>query len=228
MSEEYTGTEELEILKYAKNYNSYLFKLIKPYCKSNYRVLDFGAGIGTFASMVKEKTSSKIECVEVDKSQAKIIAEKKIKVYSSHEDIPQKGFDFIYTFNVLEHIEDDLAAIKDLKEGLKDDGRLLIYLPAFQSLYSSFDKKIGHFRRYTKKDLAQKLKKAGFKIDKLEYADSLGFFAAFAFKLLDNGKGEINILSIKIYDLFIFPVSNLLDFIFKPFIGKNLLAIVRK
>ena len=61
-------------------------------------------------------------------------------------------YDFIYSSNVLEHIYDDVKSLKQLESKLTKNGTLVLYLPAFQILYSDLDRSVGHFRRYSKKE----------------------------------------------------------------------------
>ena len=68
------------------------------------------------------------------------------------------GVDLIYTSNVLEHIDDDLAALKQLRATLSPGGRIAIYVPAMQVLYSDMDRSLGHYRRYGRQELLAKLK----------------------------------------------------------------------
>ena len=105
----------------------------------------------------------------------------------------------IYTLNVLEHIEDDAQSLKILHSKLAPEGKIFIYVPAFMLLYSDFDKKIGHFRRYVKADLRNKLVAAGFKIERGEYVDSGGFFAWMLLKLVGRNNSEPDRAMIKLY-----------------------------
>ena len=128
----------------------------------------------------------------------------------------------------LEHISDDKAAVDTLYRKLNSNGVLHVYVPAFQVLFSSMDRKIGHFRRYRRKGLGAVLQKARFKIVKLEYVGSLGFLAALVFKWLDNGSGDINVNLLRLYDRLVFPVSRNLDRIFYAIGGKNVYAVAVK
>ena len=141
------------------------------------------------------------------------------------DEIKPSSVDFIYTLNVLEHIEDDLKALNEWRGLLKKDGKILIYVPAFQVLYSSMDKKVGHYRRYRKKDLINKLNLAGYKILKVQYVDIVGFFASLLYKFTNDGSGDLNPKTIEIYDRIIFPVSRVLDLIFGRWVGKNIYVI---
>jgi SAM-dependent methyltransferase len=78
---------------------------------------------------------------------------KGFEVYTSLDEIPDETFDWVYAFNVLEHINDDGQALAEWSTKLKTavESRLLIYVPAFEILFSSMDRQVGHFRRYRKK-----------------------------------------------------------------------------
>jgi hypothetical protein len=104
----------------------------------------------------------------------------------------------------------------------------LIYVPAFQCLWSSLDDKVHHYRRYTKKTLRQLTEQAGFTVFKIGYADALGFGAALVFRMLGRSASAINPDSVAFYDRWIFRPSRLLDHIFHPFFGKNVYVICRK
>jgi SAM-dependent methyltransferase len=106
----YTGGENLEMMCEAKKYNSFLASLVLAQkINPSAKILDIGAGIGTVAEILREKGCD-ISCFEPDLNQARILTEKGFPVYTSLEEIAT-DFDFIYAFNVLEHIENDTDAI---------------------------------------------------------------------------------------------------------------------
>lgn len=222
----YNGTDNLEIMDCAVNYNSYLVNSIKHYLPCPSRVLDFGAGIGTFASKI-ESLNFKVDCFEPDNAQLNRIINPNIN-YSNVSDIPNNSYDMIYSLNVFEHIKDDFQSIQVVASKLKPSGIFLIYVPAFQLLFSSMDKKVGHFRRYRREPLEILLKRAGFKIIQSKYVDSLGFFASLVFKIVGSKTGDISKESVTIYDKYIFPMSLYLDYILNKFIGKNVLIVCQK
>lgn len=223
----YTGTDNLEVMSYATNYNNFLIKLIKKEINEKNKILDFGAGLGYYANILK-KESYDINCLELDKQQMKIIKEKRINTYQFLNEIEDESFDFIYSLNVLEHIEDDLKVMIELNKKLKKGGKLFIYVPAFNILYSSMDKKVGHYRRYTLTSLMNLGIKTNMNIEKKSYADSLGFFVTLLFKLIGNKEGRISKRSILFYDKIIFPISKLFDYIFNNFFGKNVYILFTK
>lgn len=78
-------------------------------------------------------------------------------------------FDTVVCLNVLEHIEDDLFALGQMREVLKPGGKLALLVPAHQILFGEFDRAVGHFRRYGKRELTAKLKQAGFVINEMKF-----------------------------------------------------------
>ena len=88
---------------------------------------------------------------------------------------PEKHFDLILALDVLEHLEDDVKSIDDIKAHLNDNGICIITVPAYMFLWSYHDKVHEHKRRYTSKELYQKLRAAGFNILKLSYYNTLLF-----------------------------------------------------
>jgi SAM-dependent methyltransferase len=134
------------------------------------------------------------------------------------------GFDLIYSINVLEHIQDDLAVLRLLYKCLKDGGRLKVLVPAFKLLYGRMDEHVGHVRRYSRGALNALLKDAGFESAELCYFDSIGFFASLLYKLT-GGRGDIDPADVSKYDRYVFPLSARLDeAFFKRALGKNLMA----
>jgi len=129
---------------------------------------------------------------------------------------------------VLEHIDDDVAALRAVRAKLKPGGRLLVYVPAFAALYTSMDAKVGHVRRYTRATLSRSVTAAGFVIHDVRYADSLGFLATLVFKLFDNGRGDVNRPLLKLYDRIVFPVSRGIDALTHRWFGKNVVLVASR
>jgi SAM-dependent methyltransferase len=225
----YTG---IEVLKLAENnlinYNTFIVKTFLKHSADAIRILDFGAGVGTLSHIWKTLGGeSKISCFEIDLNQIAILKERNFETFSKFSELGH--FDYIFTSNVLEHIENDQAVLKSLYDNLIAGGGMGIFVPAHQFLYSKFDKNVEHFRRYSKSGLEEKITKAGFKIENSYFVDSIGFFAWMLTKIINlSGSNQSSVL-IRIYDKFIWPVSKFLDKIgFKFLFGKNLLVLARK
>lgn len=214
--------------KYLVNYNQDLIRKLTKHQNQSEDVLEFGAGIGTLADLWHKKTGIKPKCVEIDPEQLRII---KIRGFDCYEnlDVITRKFDLIYTSNVLEHIQDDRAVLRELYSKLKNGGSLVIYVPAFPILYSAIDEKVGHFRRYHKRDLLEKLKTAGFAVTSSHYSDSLGFFVWLYIKFRGYSSVNEHSKARYIYDKILFPLSKGLDILGLRFaFGKNLLVYAKK
>jgi len=227
----YQGIKELWAIEEGlKSYNKYVVSNFVLHSRPNDKVLDFGSGIGTLALIWKGLLGKNPDCFEVDPVLKAICEERGFTCLNSFDE-SQIDYDFIYSSNVLEHIENDFAAIELMYQNLKDGGRLGIYVPALQNLFSEIDRKVGHFRRYEKLDLENKIISAGFLIKESRYVDSLGLYIWKLINTLNLGSGliEEGSKSLKIYDRILFPLSKFMDKIgFNRYHGKNLLLIAEK
>ena len=189
-------------------------------------ILDFGAGIGTLSQIFMERTGIRPDTVEIDHIQREILVSRGFKAHSSLESTAQR-YRLIFTSNVLEHIEDDVATLKSLHDHLDENGVLAIYVPAFKLLWSSLDDQVGHYRRYRIGDLTDKLNQAGFQVSTAKYCDSLGFVLAILFKFIGSKDGEPTSMALRIFDRYLLPISKAGDFLCSRFAGKNVLVIAR-
>src|SRR5262245_29098927 len=223
----YVGSENLEVMREAVNYNRYLLTTVRKHAPRGAKVLDFGAGNGEFARPIKA-LGYDVSAVEPDQALRGRLVEAGIRTAADVTHLPDGTFPYIYTLNVLEHIEDDAAAARELCAKLADGGTLLVYVPAFPVLYTSMDAKVGHVRRYTRSALVRIVTSAGLKVDSVAYVDCLGFFATLIFKCIGGKGGDINRGMLRLYDRIAFPLSRVLDVLFGRWFGKNLLLIARK
>jgi len=220
----YTGVDVLETLDRATNYNALLLGLILDGSGDCSRMLDFGAGIGTFAKLLRNRGVD-VVCVEPDVLLANGLVRDGFLTFNNLNEVPDGSFDFIFTLNVLEHIEDDQTSFCRLATKLAKSGRLLIYVPAFQCLWTSLDEKVKHYRRYHRADLERLARSAGLTVCKTRYVDSLGFFAALGFKVFGNKKGHLSARAVSLYDRCVVPLSRLLDLLVGRLFGKNVYLI---
>lgn len=225
--EAYTGVENLEIMQEAVNYNRHLLNLVRNHAPTGGKIIDFGAGGGTFALPISA-LGFDVTAVEPDDLLRGRLHDCKLKVAADVRELADHSFEYAYTLNVLEHIQDDVEALRHLHAKLIPLGRLLIYVPAFPILYTSMDAKVGHVRRYTRDTLLASVRSAGFDIERVAYVDSIGFFAALLFKMTNNKDGNVNRTALKLYDRLVFPISTVVDVIAKRWFGKNLLLVARR
>jgi len=147
------------------------------------KILDAGCGTGAVFKFLLEND---YKLIGTDFSQTLLdkAIEKNFPVKLFQADLMDKGsfkslesyFDSVISSEVLEHIEDDFQALKTIHYVLKPNGILVLDVPAFNFLYSPYDKKIGHYRRYTKKSICNVIEKSGFKIESCSYWNLMGFF----------------------------------------------------
>lgn len=223
----YAGTDVLNLMTKAKNYNNYLVNsCLSKINKNSKTIIDFGAGLGTFSELLAQRGFS-VECIEPDAEQAEIIKKKGLTLIESIDNYPDNSIDNIVSFNVFEHIKDDEIVLEQIQKKLKPDGIFFLFVPANSKLYSSFDKKLGHFRRYDLDNLLEMVRKCNFAIKNYEYFDSLGYILAFIYKII-NHCGTISAFSILLFDKIIFPISILSDKVFNKKFGKNIVMILSK
>jgi SAM-dependent methyltransferase len=235
MVSQYLGTDNLEVMEEAVNYSKFLVRLIVrelDFITSRNQELkalcvDFGAGIGTFAKEIVQR-GLVVECVEPDLAQAALLRQGGFAVNASLAHYANDAIDCCYTFNVMEHIEDDIACFELMFQKMRAGGRLLVFVPAFQILYSSMDKKVGHLRRYTRRELGDKVGAAGFVVVHNDYIDSVGFFVTLLYRLIGSDSGSINRTALIVYDRLLFPLSRILDRFLGRLLGKNVFLVAEK
>lgn len=223
----YTGHENLLAMQHARNYNHFLGQLIHRFGEGAHTVVDFGAGLGALAEGVRP-WANRLICVEPDSVQIGMLKDAGYETAESIAHFSPGSVDYVYSVNVLEHIHNDREVLKDIFTILKPGGRLLVYVPALQWLYSSMDTAVGHVRRYHMKELTEKVACAGFVVKTREYVDSLGVPATLVYKLAGNSNGSINTAALATYDHLVFPISRTLDKLFSQVGGKNLLVVCEK
>lgn len=222
----YSGRDNLEAMKHATRYNDFLLDLIRKHAVGT-RVLDHGAGAGTFARPIAAGEFD-VVCMEPDDGLRAELAQAGLDVAADLDDIPADSIDFAYTLNVLEHIQDDGQALASLFRCLKPGGRLLVYVPAFQVLFSKMDEHVGHFRRYRRQPLRLQLADVGFEAGRARYVDSLGFLATLVYKLVGDSSGRVGASSVAFYDSLVFPASRIVDVLSIGSFGKNLMIVASK
>jgi len=144
-------------------------------------------------------------------------------------------FDVITALDVIEHIDDDVGSLKAMHSLLKPDGKIVITVPAYMFLWSSFDEINEHKRRYTRPELREKLIEAGFTIEKISYYNTLLFPAVFIVRMLNiilnrDGASDIDMPSKPVNSIlgFIFGLEKYLLRAFNLPFGVSVLAVVKK
>ena len=140
---------------------------------------------------------------------------------------PAEPYDAAVLVNVLEHIDDDLGALRRLHAMLRPGGALLVFVPANAWLYGSLDALVGHVRRYGREELRTVVDRAGFAIDTLRWVDAGGVAPwYFVGRVLRRRKFDPAVG--RLYDRAVVPLLRVVEGAVAPPIGKNLLCIARR
>ena len=226
--------EELKLFEAATNWKNYFASHISIFLEG--RVLEVGAGIGGTTLLLNKGKADSWLLLEPDETMLQALQQKiKDKILPSNCSAVQATldslgkhdkFDCIIYIDVLEHIREDTTEIKKAVEHLEQGGHLIILSPAFQFLFSPFDKAIGHYRRYTRKSLSA-IQPASLTRKKIIYLDSIGFFASLLNKILLRQSYPAK-RQIQVWDRGMIPVSRIMDRIFFYSFGKSILAVWKK
>lgn len=225
---------EFEAASNLVNYYNWITAKFQPYLNGS--GVEIGAGIGTYSEYLRPFHSS-LDVVEPSPVQRDVLAQRfhsdmNVHVFSETIDhyrqrAGDNSRDSICMVNVLEHIDDDLAALIDLSKILKKGGHLCIFVPALPFLYSKLDEMFGHHRRYTRTDLVQKVSAAGLEIVTCTYMDFAGIFAWGLINTI-GGSTNLNPHAMQIYDRFVIPVTRTIESVIPAPLGKSLILIARK
>jgi SAM-dependent methyltransferase len=225
----FSGSDNLEVMTEARNYNAFVLSLALRDARQGLRLLDFGAGSGTFAREVaRAATPARLVCVEPDPLLRARLAAAGLEAAASMDAVAPSSIDYAYSLNVLEHVERDEEALGQLHAALAPGASLFIYVPAFKVLWSPMDTQVGHLRRYRRAELQAKCTRAGFQVDSARYVDSIGFLASLWLRAFGNRAGRLNPAAVRFYDRFIFPASRLVDSVTGRWFGKNIALRARK
>jgi SAM-dependent methyltransferase len=226
-----TGDFEFEALGKARNYREALFAEFGPFLRGD--VVEVGAGIGQMTERLTRLPGvQRTVAVEPD---SRFCAQHRAQfpehdlIEGTSANLPA-GADWnaILSVNVLEHIEDDRGELRRYAALLRErHGALCLFVPARPEIYALIDKDFGHFRRYTRVELREKLEQAGFAISRLHYFNAVGYFAWwFNFCLLKKRSFERG--KVWFYDRAIFPAVHAVESrILRPPFGQSLLAVAR-
>lgn len=235
---------DLEIIKAQKdnsltiNYNKWVFENIRPYLGD--RIIDIGAGLGNFLPYLLNKEliiTIDVLDIFIDNLRRQYGSHANVRIFKcdiQDDNIIQiahpYNIDTVICNNVLEHVRDDLIALKNINAILNNKGNLILVLPAFQLLYSRWDKAIGHFRRYNYKDIKDKLNEANFDIQANFYMNIMGFFGWFLNgKILRNTPTKSSLVERQavFFDRYLVNPLRRLESIFHPWFGQSLIVIAK-
>lgn len=185
-----SGETTFDVIAEANKFNQWMYDTIRPHCKGN--VLEIGSGIGNISEyFLKDNFNITLTDIRTGYCEKlrKIFGDYPNLLSVEHMDLVDEEFeskfstyfnkfDTIFALNVVEHIRDDILAIRNCKKLLTDTGNLIILVPSYQILFNQFDieLELEHYRRYNKKSLTHIFKKAGMEVTHKQYFNMIGIF----------------------------------------------------
>jgi glycosyltransferase involved in cell wall biosynthesis len=163
----------LDAFSSAPNFNRWMADTIRPYIGKY--VLEIGAGIGNLSRILmggrKRYVATDLDAEHLERLRARLSTRPHLETAilnaaRAEDGLPFRGqMDTVVCLNVVEHIEDDLGALRNIHAALAEGGRAIILVPEGQSIYCSLDEELGHFRRYSEDQLRGRMVQAGFKVE---------------------------------------------------------------
>lgn len=225
----YSGTE-LDALAAAPNYYQFIAREFAPHVGA--RVVEVGAGIGTFAEhLMRETALRELVLVEPAVNNFPVLVERlggrpAVRAIQGYLDdrLDLRDMDSLVAVNVLEHTPDDVAVLRAARAVLRPGGKALVFVPAVQGIFGSLDREFEHYRRYSKPMLRRAFADAGFRDVRLRHVNSLGVAAWFlAGRILEWR--TIDARRAAFYDRWVVPWLMPLERTVEPPIGQSILAI---
>lgn len=228
--------QELDHFRLAKNWKDYWFSHIREYLGRD--VLEVGAGLGNNTEVLFREPGIHLTALEPDSELVRQHREVLATFPAAHQerielltgtvaDLPAgRQFDSILYIDVLEHIEADAEQVLAALPHLRPGGRLIVLSPAFQMLYSPFDKALGHYRRYTRRTLTGIIPPS-LRERKLIYLDCVAFLLSISNRLLLR-QSVPKPAQIQLWDNVFIPISRVLDPAFREVAGRSVLGIWEK
>lgn len=172
-----TGPEILDTLSGAPRFNQWMAGTVSPFVGQ--RVLEIGAGIGNLTRRLarcrQRYVATDIDAEALARMRARLAHRPNLEIRQL--DLTQPAdfegltdqMDTVICLNVVEHIEDDVAALRHIRSALISGGRAIILVPEGMSVFGQFDVVLGHCRRYDEAELRAKMEQAGFRVESLLY-----------------------------------------------------------
>jgi SAM-dependent methyltransferase len=216
----------------ARNYRKYEYDMVAPYVGRT--LLEVGSGLGHFAEQFLPRLDRLVVsdfdpyCVQRLRERYAARPEVDVLRFGLPADVPlREPVDTVVLMNVLEHIEDDVAALNALAAVTRPAGRIVIWVPGYMQLYGDFDRKVGHVRRYTPKTLGTVVDRAGLVSEVLKPINFLGGIAWWL-AVRKSGVGYPKPRLVKIYDHTVVPTTRAIEKVIRrPPFGQTVFCVAR-
>lgn len=226
--------EDQERMALALRYFAWLERLVAR--EIGPRVIEAGCGIGNFTGTLLDREA----VLAVDLADYAMDAVRKRYTGRPNLELAQcdiSGAEFralsrfradaCVCLNVLEHIEDDLAALRGMGFVVRSGGTVVLVVPAFGALYGPIDRRVGHYRRYSRRAIRDLAASARLRIRKLHYLNFAGFFGWWANSHLFRREAQSE-AQIRTFDRWIVPVQSRVERLIAPPFGQSLFVVLEK
>ncbi|MFD0691851.1 class I SAM-dependent methyltransferase [Actinomadura fibrosa] len=215
----------------ARNYRKYEYDTVAPYVGRS--LLEIGSGLGHFS----EQFAGRLDYLAVSDNDPYCVEQLR-KRYDQDDDVEvldlelpaeveiRQKVDTVVMMNVLEHIKDDVQALRDLGAVTLPGGRIVIWVPGYMQLYGDFDRKVGHVTRYTPATLEASVRAAGLVPEVLKPINFLGGIAWW-FAVRRGGAGYPDPRLVKIYDRTVVPLTRGIERLVRPPFGQTVFCVAR-
>lgn len=223
--------EDQERMARARNYFAWQARLVLP--EIGQRVLEVGCGIGNFTGLLMDRRM--VVAVDVDPACVEKVNARFPDLHATVADAGRGDFtgfeslalDSCVCLNVLEHIEDDAAALQAMAQPLIPGGVVVLIVPAFASLMGPIDRQLGHYQRYSRSSLNGVATRCGLRVRKLHYLNVVGFFGWWVNAKILQRDAQSN-AQIEFFDRWIVPGLSRAESWIRPPFGQSLFAVLEK
>jgi SAM-dependent methyltransferase len=220
----------LEALEGAVNYNGWVASLVAPYLGDD--PIEIGSGTGTYANLwleggVERLTVSDVDSVLLEHLRERFADDPRVDVLEIDLLVsPEREHTAVVALNVLEHIEDDVAALRAAAHLVRPGGAVVMFVPAFEFAMSRFDRSIGHYRRYTTGGLRSAMQNAGLEVETVRYVNAPGLLAwTVGMRMLRMQPREG--IALRGWDRVVIPVTRRIEDRWRPPFGQSVLGVAR-
>jgi SAM-dependent methyltransferase len=221
------------LMSAAKNYFAWQARLVLP--RLGRRVLEVGCGTGNFTARLMDREL--VVALDHEPRMLERLCDRfpnrqnlrTVLADAGDEDsvsqLAALELDSCVCLNVLEHVRDDVAALRAMAHAIRPGAPIVLIVPAFPALYGAVDRKLGHFRRYTRTSLAATAHSARLAVEEMRYLNAAGFFGWWLNARVLK-KDAQSAAQIALFDRWIVPPAARIESIFGAPFGQSLFAVL--